>query len=88
MTAAIVAALFGAVLLWVYAQVRDYGEHRWSKLLQDIIGFGLLGLGVVGLEDASDKPAFALVGIAVVVVAYRIAASRRSNSATDDRGSR
>jgi hypothetical protein len=84
MIAAVLAALLGAVLFLAYAKVREYGERHWSTLSQNIIGFTLLGVGVIGIESVSGKPVFALVGIAVVVVAYRIVAAKDLSSAIDE----
>jgi O-antigen ligase len=69
---AIIAAVAGAGMFGILLVADAYGERRWPTWAQSASNAVILMTTTVVVEAASDRPLFALVGIAVVVVIERV----------------
>jgi uncharacterized membrane protein HdeD (DUF308 family) len=78
MTDAIIAAVAGAGMFGVLLVVDEYGKRRWSTWARSAANIVVLVATPLVVVATSDRPLFALVGIAVVVITGRIVRTRSS----------
>jgi UDP-N-acetylmuramyl pentapeptide phosphotransferase/UDP-N-acetylglucosamine-1-phosphate transferase len=63
----LIAVLIGAVAVFAGWAVEDYGHSRWSRRVLNAIQAVTIVVALGVLPVASDKPWFALLGIAAAI---------------------
>jgi hypothetical protein len=63
----LIAAMLGAVTVFAGWAIEDYGRSRWSRSVLSAIEAVIVVIAVVAITVASDRPLFALVGVAAAI---------------------
>jgi hypothetical protein len=81
MTDIVYAALLGAVLVMLGGALEDFGERRdLPRPVVTAAWIAVLVAGVIAVDTVSDRPLFALLGVALVVAASWVADRRAAHT--------